>query len=413
MNSGKKILLFEGELIGGKGHHYDQLVENSLYYKNRGQIFWIVNKNFKNNNLFIPNFVKIINEIDTAKRKISFKNIYLLPKIFFLSIKNFFISYYLIFFKISLNKSIISYILSNFFTFPKYFSSFCKLLNKLNLNEHDRIIFQTARINEIDLAYLLVLLKYKPQIHLRIMLLHRKKKLKKFNSLIKKLNSKKYLFNKIFIYTETNFQKQQIKKYTDIDLELFYNNLSFSSKKYNKEKFTIGILGESRLDKGFNKVPELIEILNNKVYEKVNFLFQINNCSENLLETKNQLLKLSKKYKNITIFNGYINFYQFKDLLKNVDIIPILHSLDQLKYSGSGLVFSSIVNEIPLIIPKNAIYVKNFFKYQSYLEADNIIDYSQSIIKIIENYEYYLGMAKKQSLVFKSNIKEDPINKRI
>jgi hypothetical protein len=77
------------------------------------------------------------------------------------------------------------------------------------------------------------------------------------------------------------------------------------------------------------------------------------------------------------------------------------------------LVFSSIVNEIPLIIPKNAIYVKNFFKYQSYLEADNIIDYSQSIIKIIENYEYYLGMAKKQSLVFKSNIKEDPINKRI
>ena len=99
--------------------------------------------------------------------------------------------------------------------------------------------------------------------------------------------------------------------------------------------------------------------------------------------------------------------------MKNVDIIPLLHSLDQLKYSGSGLVFSSIVNEIPLIIPKNAIYVKNFFKYQSYLEADNIIDYSQSIIKIIENYEYYLGMAKKQSLVFKSNIKEDPINKRI
>ena len=45
-NSGK-IILFEGELKGGKGHHYDHLVENSFFYKNRGKILWVVNKKFK------------------------------------------------------------------------------------------------------------------------------------------------------------------------------------------------------------------------------------------------------------------------------------------------------------------------------------------------------------------------------
>ena len=42
----KKIILFEGELSGGKGHHYDFLVENSFYYKEKGEIFWVVNKRF-------------------------------------------------------------------------------------------------------------------------------------------------------------------------------------------------------------------------------------------------------------------------------------------------------------------------------------------------------------------------------
>ena len=69
MQINKKIILFEGELKGGKGHHYDHLVENSFFYQNRGEIIWVVNKKFRKENLFIPKFVKVLNIIDSADRK--------------------------------------------------------------------------------------------------------------------------------------------------------------------------------------------------------------------------------------------------------------------------------------------------------------------------------------------------------
>ena len=59
----KKIILFEGELSGGKGHHYDFLVENSFYYKDKGEILWIVNNKFNKEKLYIPDFVKIFNRL--------------------------------------------------------------------------------------------------------------------------------------------------------------------------------------------------------------------------------------------------------------------------------------------------------------------------------------------------------------
>ena len=413
MNKEKKIILFEGELKGGKGHHYDHLVENSFYYKNKGEILWVVNKEFNKDNLYIPNYVKIFNIIDTANRKISSKNFLFIIKLLYLSIKNFFMSYYFVFFNLRLNKKLLIYLLTNFFSFPKYFSSFCKILSHTELKEGDKIIFQTSRINEIELAYLLILMKFKVKLHLRIIQLHRKKKLAKFNRILKKLNDKNELYNNVFLYTETDFQKQQIKKLTNIDVELFYNNLSFSKKEISKNKFTIGILGESRFDKGFYKIPDLIKDLNNKAYQSIRFVVQINNCPENLLNIKKELLKLSEEYKNVKLIEGYINFFEYRDLLKTIDIIPLLHELDQLKFCGSGIVFSSMVNEIPMIIPKEAVFVKKFFEFDSFLEAENISEYSDSIIKVVENYPQFLEMAKKQSTLYKNKLNQDPLNNRI
>lgn len=409
----KKIILFEGELSGGKGHHYDFLVENSFYYKDKGEILWIVNNKFNKEKLYIPDFVKIFNIIDTAKRKVNFQNFLFIGKIIFLSINNFFMSYYYLIKKFKLNKIFLKYLLKNFFTFPKYFSSFCKIHEHVDLKENDIIIFQTSRINDIELAYLLILLKIKVKLHLRIIQLHRKKKLKKFYDILKQLNIKNELFKNIFFYTETDFQKQQIKKNTDIDVELFSNNLTFSQKRIPDKKFTIGILGESRFDKGFYKLPDLIRNLNSKVIDKVQFIIQINNCPENLLGIRNEIYALSKEFKNIEIVDGYIDFFEYRRLLEKINIIPLLHELDQLKNCGSGIVFASIVNEIPIVIPKGAIYVKKLFSSDSFLEAKDLSEYSNNIIRIIENFPFFLELAKKQSLSYKNKLNFDPLNNRI
>ena len=75
MQSNHKIVLFEGELKAGKGHHYNHLVENSFFYKNKGKILWFVNKKFEKKNLFVPKFVKVLNKIDTGNRKIALSNL--------------------------------------------------------------------------------------------------------------------------------------------------------------------------------------------------------------------------------------------------------------------------------------------------------------------------------------------------
>lgn len=413
MSNRKKIILFEGELKGGKGHHYDHLVENSFYYKNKGEIFWVVNKNFEKKDLYIPEFVKVFNIIDTANRKITFNNFFFSVGIIYISLKNLLKSYYILVSKLKINIDLILYILKNFLFFPKYFSSFSDLLKHIDLNANDKIIFQTSRINEIELALILIKLKYKVQIHLRVIQLHRKRKLKKFNKILNQLNYEKKLNNSIFLYTETDFQKEQIKKLTNLNVELFYNNLSFSEKNVVKDRFTIGILGESRFDKGFYKIPDLIINLNNKICDKIKFIIQINNCPEELLDTEKKIIELSNKFKNIQVIKGYINFFEYREILKNIDIIPLLHELNQLKNCGSGIVFSSMVNEIPMVIPKGAIFVKKFYEYDSYLEADNINQYSDSIIKIINEYSKFLEMAKKQSFVYKNKLKEDFLNNRI
>ena len=132
-----------------------------------------------------------------------------------------------------------------------------------------------------------------------------------------------------------------------------------------------------------------------------------------MIKTKEELQELAREFNNIKLINGYINFFEYREILKTIDIIPLLHELDQLKNCGSGIVFSSMVNEIPMVIPKNAIFVSSFFKYESFLEAKNINDYSQSIEKIIENYPKFLEKAKKQSKLYLNKLNQDFLNNRI
>ena len=132
-----------------------------------------------------------------------------------------------------------------------------------------------------------------------------------------------------------------------------------------------------------------------------------------MLEVRNEIYALSKVYKNIEILDGYIDFFEYRKLLKTINIIPLLHQLDQLKKCGSGIVFSSIVNEIPMVIPKDAIFVKKFLNHNSFLEAENVVEYSNNIIRIIENFPLFLQLAKKQSFSYKNKLNFDALNNRI
>jgi glycosyltransferase involved in cell wall biosynthesis len=402
----KKIILFEGEMVGGHGHHYHHMVESSLYLKNKGKIIWIVNKKFQRKNLFIPNFVKVFPVIDTGYRDlINNKNT------IFVVIKNFFFYFYFLFFFNNFNY--LNILSKNFFLLPKYFSSFFYIYKRLKITSNDVIIFQSARLNDCELSYFLSLIdKNYPDMHLRIIALHKKQKLKKFYFYLKKFLINKILFKKIFLYTETTKQSLIIKNDTGISLKVFNNILNFYSRQNNKRYLTIGFLGESRKDKGFDKVPDLIEKII-KINNNFKFIIQISKISREFKFVQDRIIKLGNDNKNIKIITGYLNFHSYRNILKRVDIMPILHTSHQLKNFGSGIIFSSLTNEIPIVILKNNNYIKKLFKFKSYLEAKNIDDYAMCVCKISRNYNYYLAEAKKQSNLYKSKLINDPLIKKI
>ena len=45
MDFKRKLLFFEGEMTGGKGHHLDNLIEATIFFKEKFNIIWFVNKN--------------------------------------------------------------------------------------------------------------------------------------------------------------------------------------------------------------------------------------------------------------------------------------------------------------------------------------------------------------------------------
>ena len=50
----KKLIFVETLLKSGGGHHMDNLIETSIYFKDKNEIHWLVNENFHKNNLYIP-----------------------------------------------------------------------------------------------------------------------------------------------------------------------------------------------------------------------------------------------------------------------------------------------------------------------------------------------------------------------
>lgn len=88
---------------------------------------------------------------------------------------------------------------------------------------------------------------------------------------------------------------------------------------------------------------------------------------------------------------------------------PAIH----LNLMGSGVFYSCLTHEIPLVIPSGCTYLKTLLNFKCFEEAKNIDDFVNKSILIAENYSSYLAEAKKQSNEYKLKIKDDPLVKRI
>ena len=379
----RKILLFEPLGNGRVGHGIDNLIEDANLFKEKFSIFAFVNKNF-DTNFKVPSFIKLIKTCE-FKKKSYLKSLFIYLRYFIKEEK-------LIFFFIA--------IIRNWFSIPNYFLSFYLKYKQFSFNENDLIVLESARDKDIELFYFIFLLEKKiPSLHIKVRYPPKKKKLKNFFYYSHKLHNNKLLNKKFFLYTEIKSNSLIIKKFLKINVFKYEQPYKFYSRKYlAKKEYTLGFLGESRNEKGFDKLPELIKKILSVKNINFKFIIQVSkNIYQNTIDAREEIMKLSKNNENIKIFVGHLSYLKWRNLLKKIDIMPILYNSNYFNSQGSGILNSSLSHEIPVVIPSESKFLKKNLKFECFCEAKNIDEYVEKCILIAKNYKKYLSNSKKQS----------------
>ena len=410
-----KLVLLESEMQAPNGHFLDYLIESTIYFQDKFNIIWFLNKNCDLKESYIPKNVEI-NKIIISNyyRRNNNKLLYFLEEVIFF-LKNFYYIFYFTVLFIKKKKFLNFYktLFSNYFIIPRYFKSFYFGVLNSNLNENDHILVQSCRRKDISCIYFFSNIeKVFPKIHLRVFY-PPKKRFKSFYFYLSKIeNFMKE--NKIFLYTEHGYKEELIKN--EINNKYLVNTVTpiFSSfeRLNTNSTVTIGFAGQARKDKGFHLLPELILKLEKK---KINFnyLIQFTSVNKDTEIYKNQLLSIAKDNSRVKIINKYLDFKEYRNILSQIDIMPMLYDVNHLVMGNSGVIYSCITHEVSLVIPNDCSHLKKFLVFKSYEEARDLDEYVEKIIFMKNNFNLYLSEAKKLSLDLKNTIKNSSLVRNI
>ena len=411
----KKLVLLESEMQAPNGHFLDYLIESTIYFQDKFNIIWFLNKNCDLKESYIPKNVEI-NKIIISNyyRRNKNKLFYFFEEIFFF-LKNFYDIFYFTVHFIK-KKNFINFfktLFSNYFIIPRYFKSFYFGVLNSNLNENDHILVQSCRRKDISCIYFFSNIeKIFPKIHLRVFY-PPKKRFKSFYFYLSKIeNFMKE--KKIFLYTEQGYKEELFKN--EINNKYLVNTItpifSFFERFHTNFTLTIGFVGQARKDKGFHLLPELILKLEKKKIN-LNYLIQFTSTNKDTEIYKNQLLSIAKDNSRVKIINKYLDFKEYRNILSQIDIMPMLYDVKHLTMGNSGVIYSCITHEVSLVIPNDCSHLKKFLIFKSYEEARNLDEYVEKIIFMKNNFILYLSEAKKLSLDLKNTIKNSSLVRNI
>ena len=415
MSNKNKLILVESEMKGPKGHFLDNLIETTKTFEKKLNISWLLNSHFDSEGTYIPNNIKIFKCISSNvfNRKKN-KFLYLIEEtyLFFLNI---FQIFYMLFYFIKKN-NLFDYCIalkSNYFLLPKYFFSFYKRYEMLNLSKNDHIFFQTARRKDIALINFLTKIdKDHPKFHIRVML-PPKIKFKGFFYFLREID-KVLKEKRAFIYLWSDHNYKLFLRNSISKKGICKSNIPWSFYKRNlkTKNHVVGFVGDARKARGFHQLPQIIDILEKKKYF-FRYLIQFSKISDDLLDARNKLYKLSKYNKNIKIIEKYCDYKEFRNILKKIHIMPIVHNSNEINKVTSGTMYSCTSNEIPLVIPSGTLFMNKVLRYKSFEKAKNLSEFADKLIMISKKYNFYLKNVKKNSNILKSILKNDPLRVNI
>ena len=410
-----KLLLVESEMKNPKGHFLNNLIDTTICFEKKFDIYWILNKKFEKKKTYIPKVKSILKCVSTNKfsRKEN-KILYFIEEIY-LFLKNIILVFYYFYFFIKKGKltEYFAALRSNYFVLPRYFGSFYPVFKKLKLNETDHIFFTTARRKDIALINFLTKIdKTQPKFHIRVFL-PPKIKFKGFFYYLSEMHQSLEQ-NKVFVYLWSDFNFKLFLKNSINKSSIFKSNIpwTFYKRKFKKNNHTIGFIGDARRARGFHLLPQIIKTLETKK-KSFNYLIQFSRITDDLIETKKELYDMAKYNKKIKIIEKYSDYKEFLGYLKIIDIMPILHSAKEINAVTSGTLYSCVPYEIPVVVPSGTEFMKSIQKFKSYEKARDTNEFANKINVISKNYRFYLNNMKLNSKILKKTLSNDPLQKNI
>ena len=410
-----KLLLVESEMKNPKGHFLNNLIDTTVCFEKKLDIYWILNKKFEKKKTYTPKVKSIIKCISTNRfRRKENKLLYFIEEIY-LFLKNIISVFYYFYFFIKKRKvtEYFTALRSNYFVLPRYFGSFYPVYEKLKLSETDHIFFTTARRKDIALINFLTKIdKTHPKFHIRVFL-PPKIKFKGFFYYLSEMHQSLEQ-NKVFVYLWSDFNFKLFLKNSINKSNIFKSNIpwTFYNRKFKKNNHTIGFIGDARRARGFHLLPQIIKILETKK-NSFNYLIQFSRITDDLIETKKELYDMAKYNKKIKIIEKYSDYKEFLGYLKKIDIMPILHSAKEINAVTSGTLYSCVPYEIPVVVPSGTEFMKSIQKFKSYEKARDTNEFANKINVISKNYRFYLNNMKLNSKILKKTLSNDPLQKNI
>lgn len=415
-----KLILIEPEMTEPKGHFLNNLIDISQFFEKKLSIYWFINKNFDSQKTFIPKGPRILKIIKSNrfKRKNN-KFAYILEEIYFFLLNLIHIFYFSILFAKNKNfKNFALALSSNYFLLPRYFSSFYFTYKSLKLTKKDHILFPSTRRKDMALVNFITKIDHNhPKFHMRLFLIP-KERFKSFFYYLRQIDEK-LKKKRVFIYLWNKKNYKYILKQTSSREGVFISKLIFSynpslkfNRKLKKKNHVIGYAGNARKSRGFHKLPKLIELIE-KQNNSFHYLIQFSKISEDLIPVKKKLYYLAKNNKKIKIIEKYTSNYEFTNILKSIDIMPILHDAKEINNVTSGTLYSCLPYEIPFVIPAGLSFMSNINKFRSYEYGKNLSDMAKKSVKISNKYSFYLKNAKLNFKILKQILKKDPLKKNL
>jgi glycosyltransferase involved in cell wall biosynthesis len=178
-------------------------------------------------------------------------------------------------------------------------------------------------------------------------------------------------------YTESKGLQAYFERCANEQFPLLFNPLPTTSNSVlsellpkeesdeSKDTVVLGYLGEARLEKGFQKLPFVIEYLLSDlaVSERVRFRIQVSMAPQNQLPeaitAKQSLIQLAKKYPVIELME-YLSDDDYVKALNSLDLLLLPYDLSQYTVRGSGVATEAIAADVPMVVARGLDLANTF-----------------------------------------------------